>query len=264
MSRLLRFLKNLFWKSSNTSYYVIEYRYCGYPHKYFRSIYNYFQRRFRMTHPNYHYVPHITLLAPIESNNEKLLIELMKPVLSKYHHKIHEIGNLVESGDLIKFNTKEKQVLAVDIVKRDILEDIRTELENTFKKQEGISFTGYKERLWHTTIWNDKTGKSKIKFKKVWQSAKQYRIKELNFIIDRITLIKNGKILKEFDLVNDKVLSRKASLNGNARYNSYLSIRALLKEKGEIPYQKTRSNIVSEEDMDWKDMDGTIQSEWDN
>ena len=67
----------------------------------------------------------------------------------------------------------------------------------------------------------------------IWQELKEKRPQEMSFIIDRITLIKNGLILREFDLVNNLTLSRIESLDNNRRYNSYLELKAKLEAKEE-------------------------------
>lgn len=262
----------------STDSYLLEYRYSGYPRKYILDRYFELKRAYKITHPKYHYVPHITLVGPITTSHEKELILKIQEIIFKNAHHFHEPGNLVGTGKYITFDTgTDGQVLAIKVKPSKSLINLKKEIESNLGAIDGFKCQVYNKQIWHTTLWNMKKNNysSKAKFQRVWNSLK-YSPQEMKFILDRITLIKNRMILKEFDLVELNVLNRIESLNNNLRYKSYLKIKTELESRGES-FKFSKKDLFHDEvtkgediyyDKDLKEnsteiQDGTIQAEWD-
>lgn len=262
---------------SSTDSYLLEYRYSGYPRKYILDRYFELKRAYRITHPKYHYVPHITIAGPINTSNERKLIQQIKEIIFKNAHHFHEPGNLVETRKYITFETNVgSHVLAIEIKPPKSLVNLKNEIETQLNADASFQCQVYKKVIWHTTLWNMKKNnayENKDKFRQVWRNLDN-SLQEMKFILDRITLIKNGLILKEFDLVDLNILSRTKSLNNDLRYKSYLKIRDELESKGESfkfsntnlqPNLGNDGNSYDDEDFEEypTEQDGTIQAEWD-
>jgi len=219
-----RFAKNV---------YLLEYRYSGYPKSYILDIYSELQRAYRIHHPNYHYVPHLSVAGPIETNNEKDLVDEIRRIIHGDTHHFNVPGNLIQTGKLIKFETEDGgQVLGIEVKPPRPLIELKKKIELDLGKK--FSLKIYKKEIWHTTIWNMKSNyfSNKEKFLSVWHSLEN-NPQEMKFILDRITLIKNGKILEEYDLFHKEVLTRIESLNNSRRYDTYLKMKAHLQSQGE-------------------------------
>lgn len=235
MSIIFNFLKRLFAGQKSVNSYLLEYRYSGYPRKYFLDRYFELKKNYRITHYSYHYVPHITIAGPIESNNEHKLIEVLEELIFRKAQYFHKPGNLIGTGRYIKFDTPiGGKVLAIEVKPSKPLVALKKDIESTLNSIQGFKCQTYQKEIWHTTIWNMKKNAytNNAKFQNVWDALNK-NPQEMKFIFDRITLIKNGKILREFDLVNLKNLNRFESLDNELRYKSYISMKSELESGGE-------------------------------
>lgn len=256
----------------STDSYLLEYRYSGYPKNYILDRYFELKRAYRITHPKYHYVPHMTIVGPIFTNHERALVKEIQEIIFRNAHHFHEPGNLVGTGKFITFETDiGGQVLAIEIKPPKSLVNLKNEIESSLKNNAIFKCQSYKQVIWHTTLWNMKKNahENKDKFQQVWRNLENSP-QEMKFILDRITLLKNERILNEFDLVELKSYSRIESLDENKRYESYQKLKAELKSKGEsfkFFNQKTDNSVVyGSEEKDQEEstetQDGTIQAKW--
>ncbi len=216
--------------------YLLEYRFSGYPRQYFLDQYKHIKYGFAVGKYNYHFVPHITIAGPIKAIFQRSLINMVEKVIFKYAKSIHEKGNLVGTGNYTFFSTNDgRNAIAVEIIPPKPLREMKLELEKVTNQFLLSKCTTYDEELWHSTLLlarkNNNFDNEKIK--KIWWEVKEYKPQQMQFILDRITLMKNKQILKEFDLVNETILEREESLDNQKRYNSYLEIKRKLEAKGE-------------------------------
>ncbi|MBT4717502.1 hypothetical protein HOB85_06060, partial [Candidatus Woesearchaeota archaeon] len=214
---------------------ILEYRYSGYPRKYIKDRYDDLQRSYGLGHPKYHYVPHITIAGPMIASNERKLIKELEKVIFKNAPLFHEPGNLIGSGKYITFPTQTGgRVLAFAVRPPQSLIDLKREIETHLNSVKGIKCRLYRDEIWHTTLLIIKDiHKLQDKFSKIWKELKDSP-QEMRFILDRISLIKNRQILKEFDLVTQKTHSRLKALDNSKRCTSYLELKKELESKGEI------------------------------
>lgn len=234
---VLKFIKKLLGAADSlpTDSYLLEYRYSGYPKKYILDRYFEFQRAYKIAHPKAHYVPHVTIAGPIVTNYESELIKKVREIIFRNAHHFHGPGNLVGTGKFITFDTElEGQILAIEIKPPKSLVNLKKEIESNLNMNADFKCRVYEKEIWHTTLWNMKKNAhaNKEKFQKMWHNLEN-RPQEMKFALDRITLVKNGIILTEFDLVELKSLNRTESLNDDRRYESYLRLKAELESKGE-------------------------------
>jgi len=204
----------------STNSYLLEFRYSGYPKKYILDRYFELKRAYRITHPQHHYVPHITIAGPIVTNHERELTKEIQRIIFRNAHHFHEPGNLIQTG---KFINPPQSLL-----------NLKREIESTINTKTDFKCQVYRKDIWHTTLWNMKKNRftSEKQFSKVWHNLENAP-QEMKFILDRLTLIKNGRILEEYDLIDKTTLSRLESLNNSKRYSSYLKMKAKLESLGE-------------------------------
>lgn len=232
----------------STNSYILEYRYSGYPKKYILNRYFELKRAYSITHPAYHYVPHITIIGPIVTQNETKLIQTVQEIILRNAPIFHEPGNLIGTGKFIAFNTNVGgQVLAIAVNPPKSLINLKKEIVSSLNTSDDFKCQQYEKEIWHTTLWNMKRNayENKEKFQRVWRNLTPPQ--EMKFILDRITLIKNRMILKEFDLVEYKSHNRIESLDDNIRYKSYLKIKTELESKGES-FKFSGKNVFSDKE----------------
>ena len=248
MAGIINFIKKILGNSDTTSRrsysprirlstnsYLLEFRYSGYPKKYILDRYFELKRAYRITHPQHHYVPHITIAGPIVTNHERELTKEIQRIIFRNAHHFHEPGNLIQTGKFIRFETDiGGSVLAIKINPPQSLLNLKREIESTINTKTDFKCQVYRKDIWHTTLWNMKKNRftSEKQFSKVWHNLENAP-QEMKFILDRLTLIKNGRILEEYDLIDKTTLSRLESLNNSKRYSSYLKMKAKLESLGE-------------------------------
>jgi len=217
--------------------YLLEFRYSGYPWNYFRNIHNDINRRFgKIGHSKSRYVPHITVAGPFKILFQGSLIKKIENIFETYTESIRKPGSLVKTGKYMKWNTTDgKTVIAVRIYPPNILKQIKNELETTIQKGWFSKCITYPDPLWHTTVAITRRNNhyDKAKIQKAWNFIKNHPPQNMKFILDRVTLLKNREILREFDLINGETLDREESLDNNKRKADYLKLKKELIEKGE-------------------------------
>ena len=144
MGKIFNFLKGLFTKKVLGDSYLLEYRYSGYPQKYFSKLHRDLNIKHKITHPAYHYVPHITIVGPIITTYEDRLIELIKEVVFKEGVHFHNRGNLISTKKYIKFDTDlEGKVLAIKIKPSKPLISIKKKIESKLNLIQEIRYQKY-------------------------------------------------------------------------------------------------------------------------
>lgn len=192
--------------------YLIEFRFQGYAKKYIKNKIFEIGKKFKIKGAiKKRIVPHITLFGPFHSNNESKVISVFQKIVRKYK--------------FVKFNLRgfgkfDKRVIYVDIIPSENMKSLRRELSKEllnlktsfiFKTVKSKSLHDNNENFFfHATIaLND----IHHKFDKIWRYLHSQIIPNLEQRLIRITLLKNGKILKEYDFLQEKLLNRSMALN---------------------------------------------------
>lgn len=184
-------------------HYLIEFRFHGKAKYELKKLVYEINKKFRLEYKRT--VPHITLVGPFYTNDEQKLIEDFNQLCTKSPLMNFEIKG---------FNAFENsKVIFLDIKPSRELDEFRWNLSQTLKSYCQLKPFDYeKDFAFHATI------AMKLLEDKFY-SIRNYinRISNLNFkhMVVRVTLLKGGFILREYDFLLRKLLVRKLAKNKN-------------------------------------------------
>jgi 2'-5' RNA ligase len=190
--------------------YLIEFRFHGYAKKYLKKIIFEVSKRFNVKGvTRKRVVPHITLYGPFSTGYEKKMVSEVVSAIKDYHlvpFKLTEFDHFDKKVVYIEIEPSEKlKNLRVGIAQR-LLPISKHEEEKTRKIDSACNFK------FHGTIaFKD----IEEKFDRIWNFLKSKEEPAINQHLLRITIIKNKRILYEYDLIQKKLLNRKQALNKN-------------------------------------------------
>jgi 2'-5' RNA ligase len=189
--------------------YLIEFRVRGYAKRYAKELIFDVGRKFRvrgMTHKNP--VPHITLYGPFNTNNEKKVISEIQNLCRKYDRIYFSFRGFNY------FNNSTNKVIYLDITPSLELKRFREELAlklkpitSTKSKEDAKNKENFK---FHSTIaFKDIDNK----FSSIWSHIDNKKKPNIRQTLLRITILKNGRILYEYDFLQKRLLNRRQALN---------------------------------------------------
>jgi calcineurin-like phosphoesterase family protein/2'-5' RNA ligase len=200
------------------THYLIEFRFSGYVKGAIRELKDNISRNYHVNRRKI--VPHITLVGPLYTRNEKQLVE--------------EVKNIAKRYDLVKFSIDgfdsfENRVIYVRIRPSEELQKLRLELKERLEKFCELSEHDFDRNFtFHATlVFKD----IQIKFDKIWDFLQTWKIPKMDQYILRIAIIKDYKILAEYDLMQRKVLNRSQALDKKTLQKSI----SKLEKKQETP-----------------------------
>lgn len=184
-------------------HYLIEFRLHGYAKKYVKTIIYDVARKFRVKGiTRKRPVPHITLFGPFTTRNQKKLVSSVVSAGKKY--------------DLVPFKIKgfnhfRNEVIFLDIEPSNKLKKLRRDLaKGLLKISRTKSFDKSFNFSFHATVaFKD----IRRKFSKIWNYIKQKEELNIKQHLLRITIIKNSRILYEYDLLQKRLLNRNQAKN---------------------------------------------------
>ena len=180
--------------------YLIEFRFSGYAKETIKELKNNISRNFQVTRKKI--VPHITLVGPLRIGDEEILIDTVNEVCKKY--------------ELVKFNLDgfdnfENRVIYVKIKPSEELKKLRSELAEKLEKFCELSEYDFdKNFTFHATLVLKDISR---KFDKIWEYLQTWKIPEMDQYVLRVTILRNSRILAEYDLLQRKMLNRKEALD---------------------------------------------------
>ena len=181
--------------------YLIEFRFSGYAKHAIRELKTNITKNFGVTRRKI--VPHITLVGPLHTTDETRLVKEIVNVCKKYSlvkFKIDGFDNFENRVIYVKINPSvELKNLRLEIAEKlynfcDDLKEHDLEQEFTFHA---------------TLVLKDIQRKSD----RIWNYLQTWRIPEIEQYVLRITIIRNQRILGEYDLILKKLLNRNESLD---------------------------------------------------
>lgn len=192
------------------NHYLIEFRFHGYAKKYLKNLIFEVSKRFRVRGvTRKRVVPHISLYGPFTTIYEKKMVS--------------EVISAVKNYNLIPFKLKgfnhfDKKVIYVDIVPSDELKKLRIDIaqrllpitkheKDKIRKIDSVHDFGF-----HGTIAFKDIGQ---KFDRIWDYLKEKEEANINQYLLRVSIIKNQRILYEYDLIQKKLLNRRQALSKN-------------------------------------------------
>src|SRR5665648_273745 len=183
--------------------YLIEFRFHGYAKKYARTLIYDIARKFNVDGvTKKRAVPHITLFGPFTTRNERQVVSTVASIGQKF--------GLVPFSlkDFNYFNKKTNKVIYLDIEPSHELEELRWELAKNLHPITNTrsAFDKYKKFYFHSTIaFRDIDGK----FSNIVEYINTIEKPIIKQHLLRITILKNGKILYEYDLIQKRLLDRR-------------------------------------------------------
>ncbi len=202
-------------KRKKPTYYYIEIRYFGKAKHHIRRIINDVNKTFGIRTKK-RAIPHITLVQPFTTNNQKRVVSDFKRICSKYK-------------GLMKFTVDGWGVFPFFVVFAKVNPDkkivkLRHHLLNCYRKYARVKDV---DRAYHphTTI---ALKMGLIKFFRIWFYLKRkHRLVFTNHVL-RITLLKGQKILYEYDMMTGRMLNRSKA---KSRKQLAKTFRTLKKKK---------------------------------
>ncbi len=187
--------------------YFVEFRFQGYAKRYAHNMIQEVARKFRVTGvTSKKVVPHITIFGPFTTHNEKLLIKEFVKSLRDY-----ELVPFKVKG-FNSFDNPGNKVIYLDIEPSERMINLRRSLANNLLKvtRTKSPHDSKMKYYFHSTVaFKDIDDK----FDSIIAYIKEQRQPEINQHLLRVTLLKEKKILYEYDLFQRRLLSRKEALN---------------------------------------------------
>ena len=187
-------------------HYLIQFRFHGYAKRYLkRSIFE-VARRFHVKGvTRKRPVPHISLAGPFETRDIERVITDVESVAKNYN-----LVNFKLKG-FRYFNNPEGKVIYADIKPSKELEELRWELAKRLMKYVELKEGDKNKKFaFHATIAFKDIDR---KFSDIWRYLKSKEEPNINQYLLRITILRNGKILYEFDLMLKRLLNRREALS---------------------------------------------------
>lgn len=214
----------LAWLSSNlvkkTTDYLLELRLSGSAKKYVKDIVFDVARKFDAKGVTKNrVVPHVTIIGPIKTNYEQKLIHEIIETCMTYDLMTIKFSDFTSFGNWLRGN----RVLAIKIEPSSELELLRIELVARLLRF--CQLSKFDTRKWkpHTTIAFKDIDK---KFGQIKAYLENKSCPEIQHYVLRITLLKNARILCEYDFLQRRTLTRFEALN---RENKIMTIMLLKK-----------------------------------
>ena len=200
---LKKFLSFFDKKKAQKENYLIEFRFHGYAKRYARELSEQISHKFhvkqvvRKGRP-----PHITLFGGFSCDNEKELVQ--------------KFIKVCKSFDLIKFRLDdfghiENRVIFIDVKHSIELEELRLQLSKELMPVCKAKEWDKKESfVFHATL---ALKDIEYKFDKIWAYLQGMEKPNIEQHLLRLTLLRNGKILKEYDFIQRRLLRRDEALS---------------------------------------------------
>ena len=189
--------------------YHIEFRIRGHAKKYAKTLIYEVGRKFRVRGmTGRHVVPHISLYGPFFTRQQRDVVASVVKVCSKYR-----LVPFAFRG-FNYFDNSTNKVIYLDIAPSEVLVNLRFELAKALlpitqskSKEDTKSRADFK---FHSTIaFKD----IDYKFNDIWRYMHGKEKPDIKQHLLRVTIIKNSKILYEYDLMQQRLLNRRQALN---------------------------------------------------
>jgi calcineurin-like phosphoesterase family protein/2'-5' RNA ligase len=183
------------------SEFLIEFRFSGYTKEAIKELKDSISKNFHVTRRKI--VPHISLVGPLYTRDEKRLVKEVKEVCKQY-----ELVKFKLDG----FDNFENRVIYVRIKPSEELKNLRLELVERLAEFCKLSeFDTELHFTFHATlVMND----IQRKFDRIWEYLQSWEIPKMQQYVVRITILsERRRILAEYDLLQRKILNRRDALD---------------------------------------------------
>jgi 2'-5' RNA ligase len=189
-----------------TTSYLIELRLSGSARKYVKSIVYDIAGKFAVRGvTRKRVVPHVTIVGPITTTDERKLIGEMIRTCTKYDLLTIQFGGFRSFGNWLFGN----RVLGVKVEPSNELEALRSELVD---KLGFCRLSKFDRKEWrpHSTIAFKDIDQ---KFGEIKKYLENQSCPQIQHYVVRLTLLKNARILCEYDFLQRRALNRYEALN---------------------------------------------------
>lgn len=190
-------------------HYLIEFRFHGYARKYAKRLAFDVAKKFKVRGvTRKKVVPHITMFGPFTTRNERKMISEVANVAKKYTL----VPFTVKGYNY--FNNPSNKVIYLDVEPSEELKQLRYELSNSLRKITNTKSSQDRKSkdnfYFHATIAFKDIDR---KFDKIWRYLKKKEEPYINQHLVRITILKGRRILREYDLLQKRLLQRREALS---------------------------------------------------
>ena len=217
------------------AHYLIEFRLRGFAKRYSQELIKEIGRKFRVRGMKDR-VSHISLYGPFTTNNERKMVS--------------EIFNLCRRQDRIYFSLKgfnyfnnpKNKVIYLDVAPSEPLKLFRYELASKLRPITKSTSNEDKKNKdsfeFHSTIaFKDIDNK----FNGIWNYLSKKNVPNIRQTLLRLTILRNGKILDEYDFLQKRLFNRRQALNKQLWFRTI----SILKQKahqqnGKIQIKQTK------------------------
>jgi len=192
--------------------YLIEFRFSGTAKKFLKSLIYEIAHKFRVRGAiSKRAIPHITLVGPLQTRNQSRLVGTVREVCSKYDLVSFKLKGFGRFGHGLFGWLFHQKVVFVEIQPSEEMNQLRIEL---VKKLDDFctltKFDHHKDRHFHATLaFKD----IDAKFKDIWNYVQNKKAPDMKQFLLRVTIIKDQKILYEYDFMQRKLLTRTQAKN---------------------------------------------------
>jgi len=187
--------------------YSVQLRLQGFAKKYAKEVIHDVARKFYVNGVTQkRAVPHISLFGNFKTLNEKEIISEIKSVGRRYEL----VPFRIKGFDF--FDNKKNKVIYLDVEPSEELKNLRRDIYRRLSK---YSNNCKKSDMKHDFDFHATVAFKDIdyKFERIWDYIQMKRVPYINQYLLRITILKNSKILCEYDLMQQKLLNRKEALS---------------------------------------------------
>ena len=155
-------------------------------------------------------VPHVTLVGPFSATDEKRLVRTLDEVANDYDLVTFKLDGFRSFGNWLTG----KRVLAINVEPSSELNRLRSELVKRLAEFCQLDKHDKKEFKPHATIAFKDIDR---KFGEIKKFLDKVAVPPIRHHVLRITLMKGGRILREYDLLQRRSLTRSSALNADVR-----------------------------------------------
>jgi 2'-5' RNA ligase len=170
---------------------------------------------------NHRPVPHISLFGPFRCRSVYDVVNTIGQIGSEYSELAYEIDGFdyfeIKKKFLFVTTSSRKNVIFLKIIPSEELKDFRHNLAKRLLKitdSVNIDHDSKEKFRFHATIAMKDIDR---KFDEIWEYLKNYEMRTKG-VCYRITLLRKGKILYEYDLKTRRLLTRSQAIRHRTKY----------------------------------------------
>lgn len=202
------------------NHYLIEFRFFGKAQADMKSLIWEINKRYHIR-PNFRPVPHISLVGPLSTRDERKLIDNFLNICKKQD---------IMHFDIVGFNTFEENRVVFIVIKPDVkMEEFRKELSETLRPYCTLKQYDFQEKFnFHATIAMNLNPK---KFQQVKNYIDKKQEPSFKHVLIRVTIIKNQRILYEYDFILRKMLNRQEAKSQVILLKTFSELKKYIEKK---------------------------------